>query len=89
MAEKTSASKKKKLSFNEIRVNEEMAILKVIQKDYNLSFGEASKYAEIIDSYKYGGNFKRNNKYKGNDNIILKFLPNSAIEQKTTSILNQ
>ena len=34
--------KKKTLSFNEIRVNEQMTTLKTIKKENNLSFKEAS-----------------------------------------------
>ena len=74
------SEKKKTLSFNEIRVNEQMTTLKTIKKENNLSFKEASNYAKTIDSYKYGGNFKRGNKYKGDDKIILRFLPKSKIE---------
>jgi len=85
MAEKT-----KTLTVNQIRSNERDTTLRIIKKTYNLSVGEASDYAGIIDSYKYGGNFKRGNKYKGNDKIILRFLPKSKIEQKKqTSILNK
>ena len=81
---------KKTLSFNEIRSNEMDTTLKVIKKTYNLSVGESSKYSGIIDSYKYGGNFKQGNKYKGDDKIILRFLPKSKIQQKKkTSILNK
>ena len=81
---------KKTLSFNEIRSNEMDTTLKVIKKTYNLSIGESSKYSSIIDSYKYGGNFKQGNKYKGDDKIILRFLPKSKIQtKKKTSILNK
>ena len=81
---------KKTLSFNEIRSNEMDTTLKVIKKTYNLSVGESSKYSNIIDSYKYGGNFKQGNKYKGDDKIILRFLPKSKIQtKKKTSILNK
>jgi len=81
---------KKTLSMNQIRSNERDTTLKIIKKTYNLSVGEASNYAGIIDSYKYGGNFKQKNKYKGDDKIILRFLPKSLIQQKKkTSILNK
>ena len=83
------AEKKKTLSFNEIRTNKIMAIAKDFRKNENLSYGDASKKADIIDSYLYGGNFKRGNKYKGNDKLILKHLPKSRIEKKQTSILNK
>ena len=87
---KTKPEKKKTLSFNEIISNEMDTTLKVIKKTYNLSVGEASKYSSIIYSYKYGGNFKQGNKYKGDDKIILRFLPKSKIQQKKkTSILNK
>jgi hypothetical protein len=85
MTEKT-----KTLTANEIRSNERDTTLRIIKKTYNLSVGEASNYAGIIDSYKYGGNFKKGNKYKGDDKIILKFLHKSKIQQKkNTSILNK
>ena len=81
---------KKTLTANEIRSNERDTTLKIIKKTYNLSVGEASKYSSIIDSYKYGGNFREGNKYKGDDKIILRFLPKSLIQQKKkTSILNK
>jgi len=81
---------KKTLSMNQIRSNEMDTTLKVIKKTYNLSVGEASKYSRIIDNYKYGRNFKEKNKYKGDDKIILRFLPKSLIQQKKkTSILNK
>ena len=84
------SEKKKTLSFNEIRVNEQMTTLKTIKKENNLSFKEASNYAKTIDSYKYGGNFKRGNKYKGDDKIILRFLPKSKIENTNKkSLLNK
>jgi len=80
----------KKLSFNQIRINKVIAIAKDFRENDNLSYGEASKKADIIDSYLYGGNFKRGNKYKGNDKLILRHLPKSRIKtQKKTSILNK
>jgi len=84
------SEKKKTLSFNEIRINEQMTILKTIKKENNLSFKEAYDYAKTIDSYKYGGNFKRGNKYRGDDEIILKFLPQSKIKNTNKkSLLNK
>ena len=80
----------KKLSFNQIRINKVIAIAKDFRENDNLSYGEASKKADIIDSYLYGGNFKRGNKYKGNDKLILRHLPKSRIKtQEKTSILNK
>ena len=85
MSEKT-----KTLTANEIRSNERDTTLRIIKKTYNLSVGEASNYAGIIDSYKYGGNFKKGNKYKGDDKIILRFLPKSKIENTNRkSLLNK
>ena len=79
---RTKSKKKKTLTFSQIRVNEQMTTLKILQKENNLSFKEAYNYSKIIDSYKYGGNFKRGNKYKGNDKIILNNLPKSKISNR-------
>ena len=83
-------AEKKTLSFNQIRTNKIMAIAKDFREYENLSYGDASKKADIIDSYLYGGNFKRGNKYKGDDKLILRHLPKSRIQtKKKTSILNK
>jgi hypothetical protein len=79
---RTKSKKKKTLSFNQIRINEQFRIRDFIIEDFNLSDKEAYDYSKIIDSYTYGANFKRGNKYKGNDKIILKYLPKSKISNR-------
>jgi hypothetical protein len=90
---KTKPEKKKTLTFNQIRVNSMMRMTKNFNENENLSVGDSHKKAQIIDSYLYGGNFKRGNKYKGDDKLILRHLPSSRKitkkKEKKTSILNK
>ena len=65
-------------SMNEIRVDEIMTIAKDIRENNDVSYGEASDLADIIDYYKYGkGQFET---YTG-DNPIIKFHLNIKNEE--------
>ena len=84
------AEKKKTLSFNQIRTNSIMAMRKDFIENENLSDSEAYKKAVIIESYTSGANYKKGNIYKGDDKLILKFLPERAKKiKKKTSILSK
>ena len=55
-------------SMNEIRVDEMMTIAKDIRENNDVSYGEASDLADIIDYYKYGKG--QSETYTGNNPII-------------------
>ena len=89
---KNIPKKKKALTFNELRVDQLMAMAKDFRENENLSYKDAHKKANIIDSYLHGGHFKRDIKYRGDDKLILRNLPDSRKDprvKKNTSILNK
>ena len=65
-------------SMNEIRVDEIMTIAKDIRENNDVSYGEASDLADIIDYYKYGKG--QSETYTG-DNPIIKFHLNIKNEE--------
>ena len=78
-----SKSKKKEVdSFSKIRTDYMSRVRKDLTKYEGLSFSEASKIAEIVDSYTYGLNAQKKIPYRGDDKNVLMYLPKSKISNR-------